>query len=78
MRPEELGPVTRSLTMQQAEHLNDNDIKRIDKEFHPLSLISQNNDDDEVYLAEYDLKNPTKNPQSEKAAAKPKYKMIEI
>lgn len=63
--------------MQQAEHLNDNDIKRIDKEFHPLSLINQNNDDDEVYLAEYDLRNnPTKGPQSDKAAAKAKYEAI--
>lgn len=47
------SPIPKKLTMKKVENLQQKEIK--DERFNPYDLIDDNDDDDNMYLAEYNI-----------------------
>jgi len=48
-------PLPKKLTMKKVEHLQQGEFARIEDKFNPQDLIDDNDDEDDLYLAEYNI-----------------------
>jgi hypothetical protein len=58
------------VTWEKLENLSYHDLKGMDHDFHPSDLIEENDEEDQLYLAEYDLTDQ-KSPRKKEEASPP-------
>lgn len=65
-------PDVSKLTMKKVENIAYGDIRRVDEAFNPHDLIDENDEEDNMYLAEYNIRAEKKKIKEMDAAEKRK------